>query len=250
MLSKAKDANNLTLEEHFSELKKRLLFVVTILTIFFGVCLYKGGDILALFLKQGKDAGFVMIALSPQEALLQQLRVSFTFGFLVSIPVIIYEIVVFVTPAVDKSYVRKFWLMIVVGILLFITGMAFAIYVLFPFVLMYMKEITSASDILLEISVENYISFFLTMVILLGSIFEIPMISLFLSNVGLISTKAMKKYRKLAVILILVIAAIITPPDVVSQVIVAVPMILLYEISILLCMLIERNKLNYKGKNA
>ncbi len=237
-----KNANVLTAEEHFAELKKRILFIVGIILILFAICLWKSNSILALFLKQGKDAGYTMVALSPQEALLQQLRVSFTFGFLVSLPVLLYEIVVFVTPAIDTSYKIKFWFTVVAGALLFILGVCFATYLLFPFVLKYMKDISNVADIALNISVENYISFFLTLVIIIGLVFEIPIVSLIMSNLGIITSKGMKKYKKIIIVAIFVLAAIITPPDIVSQLMVAVPMIILYEISIFLCGIVEKGR--------
>ena len=240
---KKKNANSLTIEEHFAELKKRLFIAIGTLMILFGACLWKSNAILALFLKQGRDAGYRIIALTPQEVLLQQLKVSLTCGLLASVPVLLYEIAVFITPAMGKQHIKKMWVAITAGVLLFMTGAAFAIKLLFPLVLRYMKDITDASGIALEVTTENYISFFLTTVLMIGAVFEIPMASLVLSNLGLISPEKMKKYRKPVIILILIVAAVITPPDIVSQVMVALPMIALYEISIILCSIARHRKL-------
>ena len=239
-----KDCNNLTIEEHFAELKRRIFVIVVTLLILFAACLVKSGDLISLFLEQGRSAGYTMIALSPQEALLQQLRISFVCGFFIAMPVLIYEVVVFILPAVEKIYIRKTFIAIIAATVLFAAGACFTIFLLFPFMLTYMKDVSLASNVMLEISVENYISFYLTFIVLIGLVFELPIVAVFLTSVGVITPEMMKKGRKVAIVLILVVAAVITPPDVISQLMVAGPMFLLYEISIVLCRILSRKKAN------
>lgn len=237
------DANSLTLSEHLKELKHRILIIVITLLVLFFICLFKSSSILEIVLQNGRDAGYTMVALSPQETLMQQLRVSLVCGILLSVPVLLYEVTLFVLPALDKKIISTVYLYITFGVLLFILGMCFTIYLLFPFVLQYMSTLAHTSNIVLNISVENYISFFLTLLLCIGFVFEIPMVSLFLSRIGLITSATMRKRRDIVIVLTLVIAALITPPDVVSQIMVAIPMLVLYEISIVLCTIVEKNKI-------
>ena len=239
---KKQNANELTITEHLKELKKRIIIVVLTVVALFGVCLWQSNFLLTLFLSQGREIGYTMVALSPQETLIQQFRISFTVGFLISIPVLLYELAAFISPAIEKKYKKWIWLVVTIGTLLFIAGMAFAIFLLFPFMINYLKGVSEQANVLMQVSVENYISLLLTIIFCIGLAFEIPIASATLSLADLISSKSMKKHQGIVIIVIFVFAAIITPPDVVSQFMVGIPMLLLYEGSILICATIEKRR--------
>ena len=121
-------------------------------------------------------------------------------------------------------------------------GVAFARYISLPFVLRFLIQFTGEVDVAASISIQQYIGFLLTIFVVFGLVFELPVVSVLLTGLGLIRAEWLKKGRKVMIVVIFLLAAIITPPDVVSQVMVALPMILLYELSIALSSLVGRRR--------
>jgi sec-independent protein translocase protein TatC len=115
-----------------------------------------------------------------------------------------------------------------------VIGVAFARYISLPFVLRFLIQFTGEVDVAASISIQQYVGFLLTIFVVFGLVFELPVVSVLLTGLGLIRAEWLKAGRKIMIVVIFVLAAIITPPDVVSQIMVAVPMILLYELSIAL----------------
>ena len=124
----------------------------------------------------------------------------------------------------------------------FVIGVAFARYISLPFVLRFLIQFTGEVDVAASISIQQYIGFLLTIFVVFGLVFELPVVSVLLTGLGLIRAEWLKKGRKVMIVVIFLLAAIITPPDVVSQVMVALPMILLYELSIALSSLVGRRR--------
>ena len=130
------------------------------------------------------------------------------------------------------------------GLLFFVVGVLFAYYISVPFMLYFLKEFGAGSDIIASISIQEYVMFLTTVFMIFGVIFEMPVISVLLSLVGVLMAKYLIKARKPAIIIIFIVAAIVTPPDIVSQIMVAVPMVALYELSIVLCRIFSKSDYN------
>ncbi len=128
----------------------------------------------------------------------------------------------------------------------FIAGVLFAYYVAAPFTINFFINFDTSGLINAQISFEKYISFMLSLMVTFGLVFEMPMLTMFLSQLGIVKPKFLISTRKYAVLIIFIVAAILTPPDVISQFTIAVPMLVLYEISIAVCRFIEKRK---KTKN-
>jgi sec-independent protein translocase protein TatC len=163
------------------------------------------------------------------------MEVIITCGVILSIPNILYQIWKFIEPALkpnEKKYVSS---IVFFSSLCFITGIVFAYFVMLPTSLGFFAQFGSAI-IKNIIAVDEYYSFIISVMLTAGIVFELPMISFFLSKIGILKPAFMRKYRKHAIVLILLIAGIVTPsPDVTSQLLLGVPLFLLYEISILIC---------------
>lgn len=240
--NKQTDANALSLDEHMRELRGRLLCIFITFVLGFALCYYFANDILQFLLNLGNEAGFTFVYISPQEILIQQMRLAFTVSLVVSIPVILYEIIVFIAPIFSdyKGYRRVTLLLSTAILLLFITGVIFAYKILLPFTYGFLSDLSSNVTVTAAVSVERYVSLFLTIILCIGVVFELPLICVLLTKLGIISADTLRKCSKLAWIVSLVLGAFITPPDVVSQLVVAVPMMLLYYLSIGLCTLVKR----------
>ncbi len=225
----------MALSGHLRELRNRLVVCVVCLVLVFSVCLYYAADIVSLLTDIGREYGYRYVYLSPQELLLEHFSVSLVAAICVSLPVILYEIWAFARPGLEKRESVLSILAIFFGLICFVGGVVFAYKLMLPFMLEFLIGIRVGTDIAASVSVHNYISFLLTIFIIFGLVFELPVASVLLTQLGLIKVEWMKKARKVVVVVIFFVSAVITPPDIVSQIMVAIPMILLYQISIMLC---------------
>ena len=225
----------MSLSGHLKELRNRLIICVICLVVSFLVGLYFAPSLIEILTDIGKQYQYEFIYISPQELLLQQFSMAFLAGICITLPVILYHVWAFIQPGLKKNENALFLCALVFGLVFFILGVIFAFKIMMPFMLRFLISISTGTDIQASVSVGNYLSFLKTIFIIFGIVFELPVVSVVLTQLGLIRVEWMRKGRKFIIIIIFFIAAVITPPDVVSQVMVAIPMIGLYEISILIC---------------
>lgn len=250
--------SKLPLTEHLSELRKRILISVAVLfTSFFVIFNYSEElfNILTFPLKTEIKLDLVnpyihikekvappLVVFTVAEAFWMHLKVSFVAAFIVSLPVIFYQLWRFISPgllAKEKRYVMPF---VLFSTLLFLIGALFCFAIILPFAITFLLGYKTASFTPM-LSVEKYIDFCLKLILAFGAIFELPLAILFLTRFGIVSPKTLAKHRKYAVLFAFIAAAILTPtPDVFNQVLMAVPIILLYEIGVLLSAIIYRKK--------
>ncbi|MFN4763243.1 twin-arginine translocase subunit TatC [Gillisia sp. Q332] len=168
--------------------------------------------------------------------------VSITAGFIIAFPYVIYEFWKFVAPAMktnEKSNARGF---IFISSLLFFLGVLFGYYVITPLSINFLGKYQVSELVLNEFDISSYISLVRASVLASGLIFELPIIIFFLTKVGVITPQFLRTYRKYALVLVLIFSAIITPPDIVSQIIVAIPVLVLYEISIMISAIVFKRE--------
>jgi sec-independent protein translocase protein TatC len=174
---------------------------------------------------------------------------SITAGFIISVPFILWEIWKFISPALykkEKKYAKFF---IVVSSLLFFIGVLFGYFVITPLSINFLTNLEVSSLIKNQIDINSYIGLVKTTSLACGLVFELPIIIYFLSIMGLVSPQFLREYRKYAIVLILILAAVITPPDVISQIIVSIPLLILYEISIYISKFVQK-KTSLDEKNS
>ncbi len=232
----------MTLSGHLKELRHRLTAVFVVLIAAFGICLANAGWIIERLTAMGEEYGYTYVYISPQELLMQHFAVSLVFALVVCIPFIAWQIWRFVQPGLTKSENTAFCLSLIFGMIFFCIGVYFAYRISLPYILYFLIHISEGSEITAQISVQNYITFLMTVFIVFGFVFELPVVSVILTGIGIIKSIWLRKARKVAVVLIFVLSAIITPPDVVSQVMVAFPMLILFQMGIWLSMIVEKLK--------
>lgn len=167
---------------------------------------------------------------------------SITTGFVVAFPWVLWQFWKFIAPGLkqnERKYSKGF---IIVCSLLFFTGAVFGYYLIAPLSVHFLATYELSDSIKFEPDLNSYIGLVRASVLACGIMFELPVIVYFLSKIGLCTPQGMRKYRKYALVLILIVAALITPPDVQSQVIVAIPVLILYEISIFISMFVLRSQ--------
>jgi len=184
----------------------------------------------------------VLINLKPYGQIVLYMQVALVGGIILSIPNIFFQIWKFIEPGL-LPHERKYAASVTFFTsLCFLTGIAFAYFVMLPTALGFFAEFGTQS-ISNNIAVDEYFEFILSVIIAAGLVFELPMVSFFLARLGLLTPKFMQKYRKHAIVIILLLAGLLTPsPDVTSQLILAVPLLILYEISIFIAKIAQKKR--------
>nr|WP_294783265.1 twin-arginine translocase subunit TatC [uncultured Flavobacterium sp.] len=164
-------------------------------------------------------------------------------GFILSFPYILWEIWKFISPALYEKERKNAKLFIFVSSLLFFLGVLFGYFVVIPMSVNFVATFSVSDVVKNQFTLESYMGMVKTSILGSAIFFELPIAIYFLTKLGLVTPEFLRKYWKYAVVLILIIAAIVTPPDVVSQTIVAIPMLIIYEVSILISKIVYKNKL-------
>jgi len=216
---------------HLKEFRQRLILSLVVLVLSASLAFYFSADLLAL-IKRPLDAQ--LIFLSPAEAFWSDLKVSLFFGFLCAFPVILFEFWKFVSPGLLASEKGILFPFFSIGLFFFYGGISFCYFLALPFALEFLIAYGRDAGIEPLISVSMYVDFNLKMLIAFGLIFELPLIMVILSMMGFLTPDFLSKNRKYAVLGAFVIAAIATPtPDMFNQLVMALPLILLYEVGII-----------------
>ena len=246
MARKAKESaspdGSMSLSGHLRELRNRILVCVILLVVTFGLCLSVAPQIVTLLTDMGKRYNYVYVYIAPQELFLVYMNVALVGAVVVCFPVLAYQVYAFCSPGLsgkERAYISG---SLIAGALCFLVGVAFAYFISLPFMLRFLIQFTGEVDVSASISIQQYVSFLLTVFVIFGLVFELPVVSVLLTGLGLVKAEWLVKGRKVMIVVIFVLAAIITPPDIVSQVMVAVPMLLLYEVSIFLSRAVGKMK--------
>lgn len=239
---KMDDQGNMTLVAHLREVRNRIALSVLVLIIAFFVCFSIIKPLANSMLEMGLNSGFQYVYLSPSELLTSYFKLALILAVVVTSPVLIFQVWGFVAPALSKREKRAVRPALVGGILFFCLGAAFSYLVALPFMIQFLVKFSQSDFIHSSISVASYLDFMIGMLLTFGLVFEEPMLAFVLTSLGILSPQLLRKVRSYAIPLIFLLAAIITPPDVVSQFMVAVPMIILYELSIVISAAVERRR--------
>lgn len=218
--------------EHLKELRNRIIVVVVAFLASVVIAFNYSEGIVQYLVDIGIRYGYQFVYLTPSELFMQYVRIAVITGVVIIVPVIFYEVWAFIRPGLKKNENTIVFIAMLMGLGFFVLGTLFALYIVVPFMLGFYFNINSIGDIGTSISVANYISFLMSNFLCFGVIFELPVVTTLLTQLGLIKYEWLSKFRKIVIVLIFVIAAIITPPDVVSQMLCAGPMVLLFEVSI------------------
>jgi sec-independent protein translocase protein TatC len=163
-------------------------------------------------------------------------------GFILSFPYIIYEFWKFISPGLYEKERKNARGFIFIASILFFIGVLFGYYIVTPLSINFLGNYSVSSEIFNDFDLSSYIGLLRASVLASGIIFELPIIIYFLTRVGVITPEFLKKNRKISLVLVLSLSAIITPPDVVSQIIVSIPILILYEVSIIIAKIVTKNQ--------
>jgi sec-independent protein translocase protein TatC len=223
----------MTFLEHLEELRWRIIY--SIIGIVVGTILaWIFIDFLVdvVLLKPAKDSGAILQNLRPFGQLFLYMQIAIMVGMIISIPNLFYQFWQFISPALRKKEKRYIFWIVAFSSICFLSGIAFAYFAMLPLTLKFAAEFGSES-IKNEFAIDEYMSIIISVMLAAGLVFELPMISFFLSKLGILKPSLMRKYRRHSIVIIMILAAFLTPgADPVSQLVLAVPLVVLYEISI------------------
>jgi sec-independent protein translocase protein TatC len=233
------------LTDHLGELRRRLFWALGTWLAFAAVAGYWAQEVYRILTRPAVDAilakGHTLISLNPPEIFFTYVKSALLAGFLVSIPMTLYQIWSFVAPGL-YSQERRFALPFVLSTtLLFAAGACFGYFVAFPFIFDYFLGL-EAEYVTTSWSMQNTFAFMWRLYLAFGVAFELPVAIFFLSLAGIVSPRRLARGRIYAIPLMFAVGAVLTPPDVVSQIMLAVPMILLYEIGVGISFLVTRRR--------
>lgn len=233
---------SMTFLEHLEEFRWRLIYSflgVVIATIV--SWLFIDYLINVILLQPARNAGLHLQNLKPFGQVFVYLEVAIICGIVLSIPNLFYQFWKFIVPALKESEKKYISSIVIFSSLCFIIGIAFAYFVMLPFTLNFAAHF-GTQDIKNQFAINEYLSVILSVMLGAGVVFELPMVTYFLTKIGILTPMFMTKYRKYAVIIILIISAFLTPSDVVSQIILAIPLAFLYELSIIISKIVYKKK--------
>jgi sec-independent protein translocase protein TatC len=248
------DASKAPLLDHLIELRRRLLWSFAALAVAFGVCLYFArpifGFLVQPLLAAGQDR---LIFTAVFEAFFVEVKVAFFAALMVSFPIIANQLWQFVAPGLYAKEKRAFRPFLLLTPFLFLSGAALAYYVAMPIALHWLLgfegNIAGVQQEALP-GVGNYLSFVTRFIFGFGVAFLLPVLLMLLERAGLVTRGQLKRGRRYAIVVAFVIAAVLTPPDVISQLLLAIPLVLLYEVSLVAIWFTERRRARDAAKPA
>lgn len=226
----------LSFTSHLEELRRRLIICVVAVAAGFIAC-YNFSEklyyILSRPLRQVLPPNSALVYTTPTEAFVTYLKTAFIGGLFLAVPVILYQIWRFIAPGLykrEKAYVVPF---VFASTILFIGGALFGYFVVFPMAFKFLMGFSSDMVQALP-SMREYLDFVIKLLLAFGIVFETPVFIFFLAKLGIVDYQKLRAFRKYYIVLAFILAAILTPPDPVSQTLMAIPLLLLFEISVLI----------------
>jgi sec-independent protein translocase protein TatC len=229
------------LVEHLTELRKRLIFALAGIFVGFFVC-WSFSEIIFDIVRAPirphlPSDGLVFTA--PMDKFMAHIKVSFLASIVVTSPFWVYQLWAFISPALYKEEKAFGFFFIFFGSSLFTAGVSFVYFIVYPLAFKFLMTFAGDTDKPM-ITISEYLSFFITTTLVFGMAFQMPLIFSILAKLGLVSSKLLTTYRRHAIVLLAAMSAVVTPPDVISMILMMIPMVGLYELSIFLVRMTEK----------
>ncbi|GGI46290.1 Sec-independent protein translocase protein TatCy [Paenibacillus marchantiophytorum] len=233
----------MSLVEHLGELRKRIMWILVVLVIGMIGGLISAKPIIK-YIKNIPPADTISWnVFSPWDALRLYMNFGLAVGLLITLPVILYHIWAFVKPGLREVEQKASIVYIPYAFLLFLVGLSFGYWVVFPMAFYFTSSISRSLDINEMYGAAQYFTFMFNIILPLAVVFEMPIVVMFLTKIRLLNPKRLHKFRRYAYMLLVILATVITPPDAISAILVSLPLIVLYEFSVFMSGFIYRKQL-------
>lgn len=234
--------------EHWIELRNRLFICVISIVLAMCISTYFSNEIFDFIVTPLSEAlknneslikhGHKMIYTNLSEGFFTYMTMNFRIAIVIAFPIIAWQLYFFVAPGLYRSEQKLIIPYIFGAQILFLLGFLFVYYFVMPLAWQFFisfQNMTNSIPVVLEAKISEYLDIFTEFVLAFGFAFQLPIALLLLTQVGIIDSSTLRKYRRYAIVIIFIISAILTPPDVLSQIMLAIPLLMLYEFSIILC---------------
>ncbi|WP_214484455.1 twin-arginine translocase subunit TatC [Bacillus sp. SM2101] len=226
------DSKEMSVYDHIGELRKRLI-IAAVFFVMATIGSFFLAEPIIVYLQQADEAKeLTMNAFSLTDPIKIYMQFAFIIAFVITAPVILYQLWAFISPGLYEKERKITLSYIPISVLLFLGGVSFSYFILFPFVIEFMTRISERLTVNQVIGINEYFQFLFKITIPFGILFQLPVVVMFLTRLGIVSPMFLAKIRKYAYFVLLVIAAFITPPELISHLMVTIPLFILYEISI------------------
>ena len=243
------DATKAPLMDHLIELRRRLLWAVAAIAAAFVMCFWFAKPIYNLLLwpyrwAAGTDAPIELIYTAPQEFFFTEVKLALFGAIFIAFPVIATQLYMFVAPGLYRSERKAFLPFLIASPILFLMGAALVYFVAMPLAMRFFLSMqqTGEVQIMLTAKVSEYLSLIMALILGFGICFQMPVLLTLLARVGLVTSDKLKRYRRHAIVVVFIAAAVLTPPDPISQIALALPTLGLYELSIFAVKLAEKQR--------
>lgn len=241
------DEKNMSIVEHLAELRKVLIVSVVAILIGGLVCFFAWGDLLFDIVTAPLDEFDVsLVYISMPEAFITKIKIALVAGVILVSPIVFWQIWSFIVPALHQNEKKIILTLLPASLILFAMGILFAYFTVFRFAAGFLL-VVAGEGLQPMISVSRYVSFFLGFLLPFGFIFQMPLVILFLTRIGVVTSAKLVAYRKYVIFLSFVVGAVLTPtPDVVSQLFMAGSLLILYEVSVLISKMVKPRVIDYE----
>ncbi|MGO9545401.1 MAG: twin-arginine translocase subunit TatC [Rhodomicrobium sp.] len=243
------DQTKAPLLEHLIELRRRIIYCVLSVTGFFFFCYIFAGDIFDFLLipyrfAAGSDTQIKLIYTALPEFFITKVRVALFGAIALSFPVIAAQLYMFVAPGLYRNERKAFLPFLIAAPILFLLGGAIVFLIVTPLAVRFFLSMQQTGDVNIQLmpKVSEYLHFIMTLILAFGLCFQLPVLLTLLARAGMVTSQWLRSQWRYAIVLIFVVAAFLAPPDVPSQVALAIPTLLLYELSIFAVKLVERQR--------
>ncbi|GIO93261.1 twin-arginine translocase subunit TatC [Paenibacillus lactis] len=239
----SKPMKEMALVEHLGELRKRIIVVLVVFVAGLIGGIFVAEPIYHYLTAAEQAKNFELHAFSFWDGIGIYMKIAAIFSLVISIPLIFYQLWAFVKPGLHKDEQKAAVRYIPYAFILFIVGIVFGYYIVFPMTLSFTTMITKSMGLTETYGITNYLNFMFNLVLPLALLFELPLVVMFLTRIRILNPLRLRKMRKLAYFALVFIAVVITPPDFISDFLVTIPLLLLYEFSVFLSSKIYRKQL-------
>jgi sec-independent protein translocase protein TatC len=226
--------NEMSIYDHIGELRKRLIIVVVFFFLAVVGSFFLAEPLIVYLQKADEAKELTMNAFRLTDPIKIYMEFAFIIAFVISTPIALFQLWAFISPGLYSRERKVTLSYIPISVMLFLLGISFSYFVLFPFVVDFMTRLATRLDIQQVIGINEYFEFLFQLTLPFGLLFQLPVVIMFLTRLGIVTPAFLMKIRKFAYFVLLVIGALITPPELISHLMVTIPLFILYEISILI----------------
>jgi sec-independent protein translocase protein TatC len=243
MANPFKNQPNMSMIDHLTELRRRLMLVVIVLVSTMIVGFLFAGDMIDIIKNRPPALGLDWNVFAPSDAVRIYLQFAFVIGLVLTFPFLLFQLWAFVTPGLQPEERKVTLNFIPAAMVLFIVGISFGYFIVFPMVFQFLQNVAASLQVTETYGIAEFFGFMFNIILPLGFLFELPIVIMFLTRLRILNPVRLSQFRKYAYFLLVVVAVTITPPEIVSDLLVSIPLLLLYEFSIWLSRIVYRKQL-------